>query len=157
MNIILFLVCLAVLCFCSWTDLISGRIPNKAVLPFLLAGVLIQPFLIPFPDYLLRLGIVTAVYFLYEGFIGAGDAKLVMLLIMLCGPVKGLGSLALASFGVLLVSLFRNPAETRKILVRDWFALRTLNAGSLKSTGPKVPLAPYLTGAFILLTVFLGL
>ena len=133
MSIVCFIASLLVLGVSTWYDLTSERVPNVFVLPCIAAGLIAQPFFIPFTDYLIRLGIVCGIYFLYEGFIGAGDAKLVMMITILCGPVKGLGSLALASLGVLAVSLIRNPAETRRILADNWAAFRAMiteeNAG----------------------------
>lgn len=157
MSIAFFIVSLLVLGVSTWYDLTKERVPNVFVLPCILAGLVAQPFLIPFPEYLIRLGVVCGIYFLYEGFIGAGDAKLIMMLTILCGPVKGLGSLALGSLGVILASLIRSPAETRPMLVRDWTAFRTMSISSLKGKGPGVLLVPFLLVSFILLTLILGI
>ena len=80
-----------------------------------------------------------------------------MMITILCGPVKGLGSLALASLGVLAVSLIRNPAETRRILADNWTAFRAMNISSQKGKGPGVALVPFLLISFILLTLILGI
>ena len=157
MSIVCFIASLLVLGVSTWYDLTSERVPNVFVLPCIAAGLIAQPFFIPFTDYLIRLGIVCGIYFLYEGFIGAGDAKLVMMITILCGPVKGLGSLALASLGVLAVSLIRHPAETRRILADNWTAFRAMNISSQKGKGPGVALVPFLLISFILLTLILGI
>ena len=157
MNIAFFIVCMLVLVISTWSDLFTEKIPNAVVLPCILAGLVLQPFFIPFPDYLVRIGLICAVYFLYEGFIGAGDAKLVMMLIILGGPVKGLGALALSSALVLLIAALWQPYETRKMLSRDWQAVKARNLSSLKNEGTRVLLAPFLLVSFPALSLILGI
>ena len=97
MNIALFVIAITVLVIATYTDIKDGTVPNVVVLPAICLGLILQLFHLSFWDYVIRLVLIFATFYFYEGFIGGGDAKLFMMLIITQGPYKALATLGLAS------------------------------------------------------------
>lgn len=159
MTIITFIICLLVLGYCSYLDLKQGKMDElgKILLALIGAGLIAQLFFVGFEDYIIRLLLIVAIFFLYEGFIGGGDAKLLMMLTILRGAMPMLLTVILAEIALILFNYIKDPEVTKKALKSNWMALKAFNIGSLKGEGEKVPLVPYLLGGFLLATLILGI
>ena len=156
MNIACFILCILVLGLATYTDIKQGKIYNESFYPVLLLSVA-QPFFIGFWNFLLRLLVVVIIFFVYEGYIGGGDAKLLMMIVMLGSPVKALITLAIATLGAVGYAYIKNPAETKVSLMNSWVALRTFNPSAVKGKGSTVILAPFMLAGFVISTLILGI
>lgn len=127
-----------VLAVSAYTDLRKGTVPNVPVYIALLTGCVLHLFDLPVHGYLLRIVLMAAVFSLYRGFIGGGDAKLLMMLIMLNGPETALFSMLTAS-----LMAFAAALGIRRIRMRDILRIK-------KQSGKKIILAPWLLMAFLI-------
>ena len=157
MNTIFLIVSFIVLTLATITDIAKGKVYWWSTLPVLLFGMIAQLFYLGAVDYLIRIAVIVALFFLYEGFIGGGDAKLVMMLTMLHGPISGLLTLGIASLLVFVVSFIKDPDLTMNSAKNGLIALQTRTLETAKGNGPKVLLAPYMLVAFSLLVLVFGM
>lgn len=145
------------LAIAAYTDIKYGKIFWWATLPVIAFGLVWQVFNLSAADYLIRLGVIVGIYFLYEGIIGGGDAKLVMALVILHGVLPGLLTLALASLFVVAISYIKDPQKTKETVTDG---LRNVYMGQIKQNlgkGPTVLLAPYMLVAFSIIAFVFGL
>lgn len=156
MNIACFVLCLIVLCIASYTDIKQGKVYNESFYPVLLLTVA-QPFFIGFWNFLFRLLVILIIFFVYEGFIGGGDAKLLMMLVMLGSPMKAVIALGVATLGAVGYMFILNPKETKISLMNSFVALRTFKPSMVKGQGATVILAPFLLAGFVIATLILGI
>lgn len=157
MQIAFLVISFAVLALATYTDIKYGKVFWWSTLPVIAFGLIAQLFRLGAVDYILRLAIIVGIYFVYEGFIGGGDAKLVMMVTILQGVLCGLLTLGIASLFVLVISYLRNPDETVTHVKLGLTNLMTRQPNASKEMGPKALLAPYMLVAFALLTLVFGL
>lgn len=156
MNIVYLVVCLATLAVATYTDIKQGKIHNVIFYPALALSLTI-PFVYGIWDFLIRLGLCLLLFFLYEGFFGGGDAKLIMMLIMLSSPLKASIAVLIGTLGVLVYSFITNRLETKNAIMNGIVAIRTFNPSLVKGKGSKVVFAPFLFAGFIVATIICGL
>lgn len=156
MKIAYFVVCMLVLLIASYTDLKKGRILNETFYP-VIALSLSVPFVAGFWPFLMRLGLVILVFFAYDGFFGAGDAKLIMMLIMLGSPMKAAIASLIGVLGALIYSFIANPQETKASLTTGIIAIKTHIIKEIKGKGNTIAFAPFLTAGFVAASIICGI
>lgn len=156
MNIFYFVACLLVLLAATYTDIKSGKIYNESFYPILLISLSV-PFVAGVWEFLLRLALVVLLFFVYEGFIGGGDAKLIMMLIMLSGVMKTCVAAAVGTIGVMIYSFIQDPEATKNSIMSGWIALKTFTPSTVKGKGNTVIFAPFLTLGFVVATLIYGI
>lgn len=155
MNVIYFVVCALILAIATYTDLRNGKIPNQLFYPVLGLSVTV-PFTVNFWDFLFRLGLVVFIFFAYEGVFGGGDAKLIMMLVILAGPVKTMIAVAAGIVGAIVYSYINNPSATKASLMNGLVAIQTFKPSMVKGKGLQVVFAPFLATGFLLATLICG-
>ena len=156
MHIVLMIYCLAALCISAYTDIKMGKVYNQVFIPAL-ALALVVPFLYGFWEFLLRLALVVLLFFVYKGFIGGGDAKLIMMLIMLAGLPKAAVAVVIGNLLMIAYSYITNPKETRLGIMNGLSALSSFNPDLVKGQGSTLVFAPFLTIGFIGATLIYGI
>lgn len=162
MNIALFIIALAVLVMAAYTDIKDGTVRNEVVLPAIGLGLvlqLIRVFMgqITFGDYLIRIILIIATFFFYEGFIGGGDAKVFMMLLITQGPYKALASLGLASLMIIAYTIYKDPKEAIENIKAQILAVLTKTVSSIKGKGETVKLCPLMLAGFLIVTLIFGI
>ena len=162
MAIALFIISLVVLIISSYTDIQDGKIPNEVVLPAIGISLLLRivnMFMgnITFWDLLFRLLLVVATFFFYEGFIGGGDAKIFMMLVIAQGPYKALSALALASLMVVAYSYYKDPKGYIESIKSQLLSILTKTEPVSKGEGKTVKLCPLMLIGFIVTIVIFGI
>lgn len=147
---------MAVLLFSTYTDIKKGKVLNKAFYP-VLALSLTVPFVVGVWPFLLRLGLVLLVFLAYDGFFGEGDAKLIMMLIMLGSPMKSVVSVLIGTLTMLLYSFVINPNETKANITTGIIAIKENLVNVVKGKGSTIFYAPFLTVGFIVATIIYGI
>lgn len=156
MHIVYFIVSVLTLLVAAYTDITKNKIYNETFYPAL-ALTLTVPFFVGFWPFMLRLGLIMLVFFMYKGFIGGGDAKLFMTLIMLGSPLKGTLAMIFAILGVLIYSFIMNPEVTKTSIQTSIISLVTKTVNDIKGKGPTVSMAPFITAGFVLATIICGI
>lgn len=156
MRIAYFIVCLLVLGVATYTDIRKNKIYNEIFYP-VLALSLTVPFVVGFWPFMLRVGMVMLVFFMYEGFIKAGDAKLLMTLIMLGSPLRAALTMVFAIIAELVYSFIMDPEVTKASVQTGLIALVTKTVKDVKGKGPTILFAPFMAVGFILATIICGI
>ncbi len=156
MQIVFMVYCLAVLCISAYTDIKMSKVYNQVFYPGL-ALALAVPFVYGVWEFLLRLALVILLFFVYKGFIGGGDAKLIMMLILLSGILKAATAVVVGNLGMLAYSYIANPQETKLGIMNGLTALRSFNPELVKGKGSTIVLAPFLAAGFIAATLIYGI
>lgn len=169
MKIAYFVLCLAVLLFSAYTDIKKSiirraraqkpairQILNEVFYP-VLALSLTVPFVAGFWPFMLRLGLVLLLFLVYDGFFGAGDVKLIMMLIMLGSPMKAAVSVLIGTLSMIVYSFIVNPQEAKTCITTGIIAINTHMINSVKGKGPAVDYALFLTAGFIVATIIYGI
>ena len=161
MNIALFIISLAVLCFSAYTDIKDGTVRNEVVLPAIGLGLILQLIRVfigqlTFGDYLIRIILIIATFFFYEGFIGGGDAKLFMMLIILQGPYKALATIGIASLMVVAYTFYKNPKEATESAKAQIMAILTKTVSNIKNQGETIKFSPLMLAGLIIVALVFG-
>lgn len=162
MAIALFIIALVALIISSYTDIQDGTIPNEIVLPAIVVGFVLQIvnlFIggITFWDLIFRLLLIAATFFFYEGFIGGGDAKVFMMLVITQGIYKALATLAIASLMVIAYSFYKDPKGYKESIKSQLMSLLTKTAPTGKGEGKTVKLCPLMLVGFIITNIIFGI
>ncbi len=156
MGIVYFVVCILVLSVATYTDLKNGKIPNELFYPVLGLSITV-PFAVNFWDFLFRIGLVVFLFFTYEGVFGGGDAKLIMTLLMLAGPMKAMIAVFVGIIGAIIYSYINDPSRTRTSLMNGLVAMQTFKPSMVKGKGLHVVFAPFLAAGFLVATLICGI
>ena len=157
MNIALFVIAITVLVIATYTDIKDGTVPNVVVLPAICLGLILQLFHLSFWDYVIRLVLIFATFYFYEGFIGGGDAKLFMMLIITQGPYKALATLGLASLMIVGYTIYKNPKNALEDIKAQILALLTKTTSSFKNQGGTIKLSPLMLAGYLITLLIFGI
>ena len=157
MNIALFVIAITVLVIATYTDIKDGTVPNVVVLPAICLGLILQLFHLSFWDYVIRLVLIFATFYFYEGFIGGGDAKLFMMLIITQGPYKALATLGLASLMIVAYTIYKNPKNALEDIKAQILALLTKTTSSFKNQGETIKLSPLMLAGYLITLLIFGI
>ena len=157
MNIALFVIAITVLVIATYTDIKDGTVPNVVVLPAICLGLILQLFHLSFWDYVIRLVLIFATFYFYEGFVGGGDAKLFMMLIITQGPYKALATLGLASLMIVAYTIYKNPKNALEDIKAQILALLTKTTSSFKNQGETIKLSPLMLAGYLITLLIFGI
>lgn len=157
MNIALFAITLTVLIVSTYTDIREGKVLNEIVLPAIGIGLILQIFNLSFIDYLIRLVLVAAIFFFYEGFIGGGDAKLFMMLIITQGPAKSFITVGFAALAVVIMYFIKSPKEATESFKAQAMAILTKTTDNIKGAGKTVKFVPLMLAGYVITLLIMGI
>ena len=158
------IVCLAILGYSAYQDIRTSKVDSRLILIATAVGLIYQLFNLShiggFGNYLLRLASVVIIFLFYEGFIGGGDAKILMLLSIWAGIRKTYFTLGFALFLLIIVECFRDGTRMKNILKQDWYAVIGRNR-SIFHLDPeyatRVVFVPYLLAGYIISVLVCGI
>lgn len=159
MTIACFIISLLVLLYTIYDDSMHSRQKKhlRNVYPIYAAmalGFIMHIFDLPFWEFVVRFVLIALIFLFYKGYIGGGDAKLLMMITLLNGPVNALVTLALASLFMLITEYHNNKTEIMNLTIESITALVQGTVSKMKGQGKQVALVPFLTLAFIVTSIF---
>jgi Flp pilus assembly protein protease CpaA len=151
MNEITFVYVLTYLLIVSYTDILSGKIPNAVTYPFSIAGMTYMIFFPP-TDILYRVAMLVFLfamgYVLRKG-MGYGDIKMLMTMSLYMSPLSVLLIFATANILLFAHACLTEPMEVRMSIMG---MLGLVNNKNRIRKG--FPLAPYMLCAFLIYSVY---
>lgn len=153
MAIACFIISLLVLLYATYEDTQKKQINPYPVYAAMVLGLLLHIFDLPFWGFVVRFALIALIFLFYKGFIGGGDAKLLMMITLLNGPVIALVTLALASLFVLITEYHNNKEEIKNLTIESIAALVQGTVSKMKGQGKQIALVPSMTLAFVITSI----
>lgn len=146
---------LVILTAASITDIKTKKIPNICTVPAYVIG-LVFACLISLREMGLRF-VGSAIFFMIFAVVfqvmGAGDVKLCMALIALCGIKTAMITVLIAACLMILYAVIKNRKNAISKLKNGAVALQTHTTEQIKETSERIPFAPYLLAGYIITSV----
>lgn len=136
----------------SISDIKTKKIPNMYTVPAYLIGLALA-YTISLREMGLRF-VGSAIFFVIFAVIiqamGAGDVKLCMALITICGIKPAMITLLIAAVLMILCGVIKNRKNAISKIKNGAVALQTHSTKQIKETSERIPFAPYLLAGYLI-------